>query len=321
MRTIKYIGQPFVFFWLLIVSVPVFAQGVPHFTHHPITHPFHNPAAAVSQSSTVSLNVIHRSQWLGYTSVYDPTGTAPVTQQVQIAFPIRPSRLGIGVAFAQDAVGPLRQQYAQLAIGYAFRLNQASTLSFGLSPLYQGVTSDRNSYRVLQETDPSLDQAIDQQSIDVSSGLLYRYDRLQLGLSALQLRASGLTELGREYVLFSSYEFPLYDVNQSNSVPLWLTPALMLRAGYGLRADLSVMAKYNNKFWGGFIWRSQESVATLLGIHLLGDNSLSIGYGFEFVVTNPSAKQATSHEFLVSYDLPTITPGLKKPVYTPRFPL
>ena len=302
------------------ITLRVAAQGIPHFIHHPMTHPFHNPASVVRSTPNIAINVIHRSQWLGYNSVYDETGTAPVTQQAQIVFPFRVDRLGMGVAFAQDAVGPLRQQYLQLAVGYGLRLSPSSTLSFGISPLYQNVTSDRDSYRVLHTTDTGIDQALAQRSIDVSFGTMYKYDKLSIGLSALQLRASGLTDRGREYALFSSYQLSLHNERDEASRAFLLTPAVMIRAGYGIRVDVSCMARYHNRLWGGLMWRSEESVAALLGVHLFKDSSLALGYGFEFVTTDARAKQLTSHEVLLSYNVPRYIAPPKRPVYTPRFP-
>ena len=319
MYLIKYIRSAVL---LVLFAWPLqsLAQGVPHFIHHPMTHPLHNPASVVRSSTNIALNVVRRSQWLGYSSVYDQTGTSPVTQQAQLVLPLRADRLGIGLTFAQDVIGPLRQQYLQLALGYGFRLSQSSKLSFGISPLYQSVVTDRDSYRVLHSTDASIDRAVGQQSIDVSFGTMYKYDNLSVGLSALQLKASGLTDTGREYALFSSYKFPFHNERAQGDIPFWITPALMIRAGYGIRVDLSCMVKYNNKLWGGLVWRSEESVAALLGVHLFKNNSLAIGYGFEFVTTNARAKQLTSHEVLLSYNVPQYVAPPKKPVYTPRFP-
>ena len=60
-------------------------------------------------------------------------------------------------------------------------------------------------------------------------------------------------------------------------------------------------------------------MAVLLGLNLLKDNSLRAGYSFDYVIQNRDAKQATSHEIMVSYALPVGVYGEKKIIRTPRF--
>ena len=296
------------------------AQSVPHFLHHPLGHPLHNPAVIMGETRAATLQLLHRSQWVGYRSTYDSPNSSPTTQQLQLLLPFERSRTGLGLTFTQDAVGPLLQQFLQLAVGYSVRLHKRSTLSFGLSPLYRRQSIDRSSYRAIEKNDPLLFEETSPQSLDFSTGIMYTYEGLQAGVSALQIRALGLTSLGREYAFFSAYNFSLYNPRLRGSSPLWIRPGLMIRSGYDLQMDVSLLLYYNNRLRGGVLWRNQESVALLLGLDLLKQGTLSVGYGFELITTEAKAKQSTSHEAMLRYTLQISSTTSKRPVYTPRFP-
>ena len=296
------------------------AQSVPHFLHHPLGHPLHNPAVIMWQARSATLQLLHRSQWTAYNSTYDAASSPPTTQQIQLLLPFSQPRVGLGFTFTQDAIGPLMQQFLQLAIGYSIQLDKVSILSFGLSPLYRRNSVDRNSYRALDNNDPLISAASSSQSLDFSAGVMYTYLGLRTGFSALQLRASGLTTLGREYVFFSAYDFALYDRRRSTSKPLWLRPGLMLRTGYDLQLDTSLLLHYNDRLWGGLLWRNQGAAALLFGLQLLKNSALSVGYGFELITTEAVLNRGTSHEAMLRYAPRILSSAPKKPVYTPRFP-
>ena len=62
-----------------------------------------------------------------------------------------------------------------------------------------------------------------------------------------------------------------------------------------------------------------ESVSLIVGLNLLKSNALEIGYGFDYIVHDQQAKQATSNEIRLSYALPINPFGSRKVVRTPRF--
>jgi hypothetical protein len=71
--------------------------------------------------------------------------------------------------------------------------------------------------------------------------------------------------------------------------------------------------------WGGLSFRQSDAVILLLGYSLLKDKSLRLGYALDYTVKDQRAKSATSHELMLSYELP-VNPGSgKKVVRTPRY--
>jgi hypothetical protein len=71
--------------------------------------------------------------------------------------------------------------------------------------------------------------------------------------------------------------------------------------------------------WGGLSFRTSEAAVLLLGYSFLKDKSLKLGYALDYVIKDQNAKAATSHELMISYELP-VNPGSgKKVIRTPRY--
>ncbi|MCR9082847.1 MAG: type IX secretion system membrane protein PorP/SprF, partial [Cyclobacteriaceae bacterium] len=84
--------------------------------------------------------------------------------------------------------------------------------------------------------------------------------------------------------------------------------------------DVSVIATHQNKITGGLAFRGEESVSVILGYSLLPDNSLTLGYSFDLVISGLEAKSPTSHELMLRYRLTTVTREIERVIQrTPRF--
>ena len=83
--------------------------------------------------------------------------------------------------------------------------------------------------------------------------------------------------------------------------------------------NLGAIAYFKDTMWGGLSFRQSEAAILMFGYSLLKDKSLKLGYGLDYVIQNQDAKQPTSHELMLTYELP-VNPGSgKKVVRTPRY--
>ena len=99
-----------------------------------------------------------------------------------------------------------------------------------------------------------------------------------------------------------------------------VTPSVLVKTDFvTYSVEASVIGTYNEKMYGGVSFRQGDAVIALLGYSLLKDNSLKLGYAFDYVIKAQDAKAATSHEIMISYTLPLISAGGKKIIRTPRF--
>jgi type IX secretion system PorP/SprF family membrane protein len=83
--------------------------------------------------------------------------------------------------------------------------------------------------------------------------------------------------------------------------------------------DLSLLAYFREKLWFGFSFRQSDAMIALIGYSFLKDNSLRLGYSFDYIINAQEAKNPTSHELLLSYTLPVLSGGEKRIIRTPRF--
>ncbi|MBY0426941.1 MAG: PorP/SprF family type IX secretion system membrane protein, partial [Cytophagales bacterium] len=161
-----------------------------------------------------------------------------------------------------------------------------------------------------------------QTNADFGFGLWYQAEKFYVGLSIDHLQRSSLkfnsngsnNNLTNHTYLMAGYNFR---INES----LNFRPSILVKTDLNTFSfEPTGIFEYSNyKVWGGVSYRSADAIIAMVGLSILKDNSLRIGYGFDFTVINQLAKAATSHEVMLSYILPP-SGTLNKPVIkTPRF--
>jgi type IX secretion system PorP/SprF family membrane protein len=101
---------------------------------------------------------------------------------------------------------------------------------------------------------------------------------------------------------------------------LVLSPSLLLKTDLKTYSfDVSLIATFRDRLWGGLSFRQSEAMIALLGYSFFKDSSLKLGYGFDYVINAQEAKNSTSHEILLSYTLPVVSSGERRIIRTPRF--
>ena len=150
------------FVYLLIFTCIGFtadAQQDAQFTQYMFNPLYWNPATAGNDIDYNYLTVIHRSQWLGYSSTFDD-GVAPTTQSLTFSmpFPRKESKeggnhWGLGVSLVHDQTGLFRNVEAQFALAYHHEL-KAGKLSFGIGSGIYNQSLDASNLRFVVPGDP-----------------------------------------------------------------------------------------------------------------------------------------------------------------------
>ena len=293
------------------------AQQDPRFTHYFYNQQYFNPAAAGIDGNFRAM-LLGRSQWLNY----NQDGTAPNTGLFSASAPLLQISSGIGVVAYYEKFAAINS----LAIkgNYAYHLPLgAGKLSFGASVGFGSQGRDASKYRANDLNDPAIPASINSSKLDLGAGLYYKTERYFVGFSASHLTAPSFTyggsakeTLQRHYYLIGGYNF---EVNPS----LTLTPSVLYKsADFNSKAtsiEGNITANFNNKFSAGVGYTQQEAVNVLLGVSLLKDNSLRLGYALDLVTNGVKAKQSSSQELMLSYQLPVILKGPKPAIRTPRY--
>lgn len=298
----------------------VHAQQDPLFTQYMFNNMYITPAFAGVDGVT-RLSVVHRSQWIGYQPSFG-SGGPPTSQLVMFNTPIFKIKSGFGTYIVNDKLGPQNNLEAQAMYAYHLGIKD-NKLSLGIKLGMYSQSLNYDLYRAVQSNDPLLADktgTVSQIRPDLGVGVFYRSEKYYIGI-------------GGNHLLKSEFDF---GVSQRAS----LKPHVNLTGGYfydlsfdlslqfttliktdlnKYSVDLSTLAYYKNTMWGGLSFRQSEAASVMLGYSFLKDKSLRFGYSLDYIVKDQQAKKPTSHEFMLTYELP-VSPGSgKKIVRTPRY--
>lgn len=305
--------------FFVLVGLVANAQQDPQFTQFMFNTLYYNPGFAGSEGVTKA-TILHRSQWLGYQPTFGGGG-APTTQIVSFTTPIYKLNSGFGAYIVNDRLGPQNNLEAQATYAYHLGIKE-SKLSLGVRLGIYSQSINFNLYRPIQDSDPLLQAGGRESQVrpDLAVGAFFRKEKFYAGASF-------------NHLIQSEFDF---GVGQRNALQnhMYVTGGYFYELNFDLKFqfvglvktdftktsfDLGALAYLKDTMWGGLSFRQAEAAIVMLGYSFLKDKSFRVGYALDYVIQDQRAKQPTSHEFMISYELP-VNPGSgKKVVRTPRY--
>ena len=304
---------------LVLVGLTLESSGQqdPQFTQYMFNTIYYNPAFSGVEGVT-KITALHRSQWLGYSSTFSDGG-APTTQLITFTTPIFKLNSGFGGYITHDNLGPYNNMEAQAS--YAYHLGvKNSKLSFGLRTGIYSQTINNNYLRYVDHETIFDGGSQSQIKPDMAVGVFWRKEKFYLGASF-------------DHLTHASFDFGK-SVRNPLQTHLYITGGYMYEVNFDLKFqfntliqsdfvkttfNVGALAYLKDTMWGGLSFRQGESMSLLLGYSFLKDKSLKLGYSLDYIVKDQAAKQPTSHEFMLIYELPANPGAGKKIVRTPRY--
>jgi type IX secretion system PorP/SprF family membrane protein len=264
-------------------------------------HAFVNPGS-YGLSDGITVTGIFREQWLGFKD-NEGNKVAPETLLFTADAPIKFLRGGIGVGVAQDKEAFTKNMLVKL--GYAYHLNIGNAkLGIGVNANLNNKSIDTQKLNPVDESDPVL-MGLSASGVmisDMSLGVFLQKPRYYIAFASTQIletqKSSGTAggaafyKNRRHYYLTGGH-----DITLPAFQGYVFTPSVYLKTdGNILQADINIMAKYNNKIWGGLTYRINDAVALMVGVAY---KDIEIGYSYDI----PTSKVAAtgSHEIMVRY--------------------
>ena len=310
--------------FLVMVPLSLMAQQDPQFGQYMMNPYIWNPAYPVLKDQ-MAVSFHHRTQWQGYKTSYGSDQiSAPSTQLFTAAIPVPKFKSGTGLQVMNDNIGPLRN--FNVGITYAYRIDVGATgkigvgIGIGASSLY--INSDL--WRAENPNDPTLAatnyNSVNQLKPNFKLGVAYSNDKLYLGISVNNVATPTYSfststiesKLVRHYYLQSSYLISLSD-------RVDMQPSILVKSISGVQSYEMSDVFFFHKVWVGLSYRTADALIGLVGLNLLADNSLKLGYNIDLSVINTSAKALTSHEIYISYNFGSFLDNRKPIVRSPRF--
>ena len=243
----------------------VVAQQYPLFSNYIINGYGYNPAV-IGQNEHIDLRTTFRTQWVGLTG-------QPQTEIVMLNGRVGKSGFNIGGNFYNDIAGRLKKTGGSGMFSYTKKLNEKSNLSLGVSAGYFKVNV-LNEVFVEHVNDPTIAGA--QAGVwvpDLSMGVYFRQqDGFFAGIGVPQLYRKKLlfdpslnlanpTAMVRHYYGMAGYTLKMND-------KMKLEPSAMIKVAPSVnpQVDISVKAIFNNMFWIGGSYRTEDAVVAMAGL-------------------------------------------------------
>lgn len=311
---------------LALVADNLYSQQLPQYSLYTLDPVQFNPAAAGLENTLVAV-AAYRSQWSGFTG-------NPVSHRVSAQLPLNVISSGIGFTAEIDALGARR--LSRFGLAYNYQLTRGrNKLSIGISARLNQLSLRGDLLRTPDgqyDTEPNIfihnDDLlpigeIGSQQFSVGAGLYYQTERLEFGVSAMNLNAPIVEleainwKLQRQYNLFLRYQLNVFgDWN--------LRPSLLLRSdGTQTQAELTAIFQRNeNIFFGsslrGYNENTFDAVVLMAGLKV--SPKVSLAYAYDLGLSRLRNAQSGSHEIVIGYRLGTpIGAGSPPPIiFNPR---
>lgn len=281
---------------VLLASSYAIAQQDAQYTQYMYNTANINPAYAGSRG-VLSVFGLHRTQWVGLDG-------APVTNTLAISSPVANSRLGVGLSFVNDRIGPTNDNKISADISYTIPTSETYKLSFGVKGTAELFNFDRNKLYMYSSNDLAL-QSINNEFIpNVGAGVYLHSDKTYVGLSVPNfLQSKKYSDNDRaiymdrmHYYLIGGHVF---DVSSS----VKFKPAFLAKVTEGapLQLDLSGNFMFNDKFILGAAYRWSAAVSAMAGFQVTP--GLYIGYGYDMETTKLANYNSGSHEVFLRFEL------------------
>lgn len=286
---------------LMLLPIASFAQQDAQYTQYMYNTTVVNPAYAGSRQA-MSLFALHRTQWVGIEG-------APVTNSFSINTPISESKVGLGLSFVNDQIGPSDENNIAIDFSYTIPASEKYKMSFGIKASANLLNVD---FTKLDQYpgDPIFEENIDNKfSPNIGVGFYLHSDKGYLGLSAPNLietehfdgsaTSSSTSHIATEkinYYLIAGYVFDM-------SPSLKFKPSLQTKyvQGAPLQVDLSANFMIEEKFVAGLAYRWSAAMSAMVGFQV--SDSFFVGYAYDFDTTDLADYNSGSHEIFLRYEL------------------
>ncbi|MEZ4844192.1 MAG: PorP/SprF family type IX secretion system membrane protein [Bacteroidia bacterium] len=278
------------------------AQQVPLYSHYYYNQFLYNPALAGSKGYG-QFYLLQRNQWFSIPN-------SPVTQAFTIDGPLSNKNVGIGLGLYHDQAGQFNIIGGQAAYRYSIDLGSDNKLGFGFA---LGAVNNRIDYTNINPqdwTDPDLaNQFQGTTGYDANIGVNLTAGDFNIGVSVPQIVGNQLAYsslinsvngknvrygLARHFITNLAYNWKF---NSDWS----LQPSALIRVvpNAPLQYDINAMLNYNDKYWGGAMYRSGYSATLAAGARLA--QQFVAGYAYDIAIHNVRKYTVGAHEFMIGY--------------------
>lgn len=295
MKKINYISYKILLLSVLFSTITHAQQDSQHtqYMYNPVNF---NPAYAGSRE-VLSAFGMHRTQWVGLDG-------APVTNNVSVHTPIANSKIGLGLSFINDRIGPSDENSISVDFSYSIETSQDFKLAFGLKATANLLNVDFTKLNQMPG-DPELEFNIDNRfSPNIGAGIFWYSQQTYVGLSVPNLletrhfdgENNSVAKERMHYYFIAGHVFDL-------SSTIQFKPSLLVKTVIDapLQVDVSGNFLFNEKFTLGVAYRWSAAISGMAGFQIT--DSLMVGYAYDAETTKLANYNSGSHEIFLRFEL------------------
>lgn len=277
-----------------------FAQQEPQYTQYMYNLSVINPAYTINEVGTFQLGALYRTQWM-------KADGAPKTYSGFFHGVIN-NRIEAGINVVSNSVGndALQELHFSADVAYILPLKEKLNLAFGIKSGVTNFKVDLDGF-VLPET--QIDEAFPSSSntwnLQLGTGVFLSHPDFYAGLSVPNLIPSKnlLDENGIAKHNFDQTHIYLNGGYVFAWELLKLKPSTMVKwvTGLPLSVDVSLNLMYKDRLEFGIFYRNSDAVGGMF--HLVVSQGLSLGYAYDYIVSDLNNFSTGSHEMFVRFQL------------------
>ena len=270
-----------------------------------------NPAYAGSKDG-LSAALISRNQWVGFEG-------APNTTSFSVHAPLLGKRVGIGLSYVQDKIGPSKISFMNLDLSARIKVHSKGYLAAGIKAGIDNQEVNLSMLSPSQQEDIYTKDYTSSFKSNFGAGLFYYTDKYYVGLSSPRIirnaikssndNVNSIKKSERHYFFIGGY---VMDLNPD----LKFKPSYLLKyvEGAPMSFDLTAAVMIKNKIVAGVAMREGDSFGGVLQLRVA--DQLWFGYAYDYTTSRLHGYNSGTHEILVAFDL-----GFSKNhiVKSPRF--
>ena len=273
-----------------------YAQQDAQFTQYMYNTININPAYAGSRGF-MSLFALHRTQWIGLDG-------APVTNSFSINTPIGNSKMGVGISFLNDRIGPTNENEISADVSYSIRTSESFRLSFGLKVTANVFNLDVSRLNPVSQNDPQFQNLNNSFTPNFGAGLYLHSEKTYIGLSVPNFIESNKYDsnsvaMFKEKMNYYLIAGHVFDIGEN----LKFKPSLLTKmvTGAPLQVDVSGNFLISKKFVIGGAYRWSAAFSAMTGFQI--SEGIFVGYGYDKETTNLANYNSGSHEIFLRFEL------------------
>jgi type IX secretion system PorP/SprF family membrane protein len=287
---------------VLVSAFQLKAQQEAMFTHYSFNTLAVNPGYAGSRDA-LTVTGLHRSQWVSFPG-------APTTQTLTLHTPVFNDKIGLGLSFVNDKIGPTKSSGIFVDFAYKIKVGDKGKLAFGLKGGLNVRGDELTTLTTIEDNDPNFQSNVQSQLLpNFGFGIYYSLPRFYAGISTPRLlenkfetnTTSGTTNLASEARHYYFIAGTIFNLTSNGNLKLKPTTFVKVTSAAPVELDVTALFYYKDMIWAGPMFRTGDAFGVLAGINIT--DQFALGYSFDWSFGNSTGRyNAGSHELMLRYD-------------------